>query len=113
MLDFFRIDVASRTFLILHFSFRKLGHITEYAILSCLIYISLHGGRQLAWHTRTAIWCVLAAGLYSLTDEFHQLFVPGRTGSLMDCGIDAAGASLGMLVIYGTERFFPGEKQEA
>jgi len=46
---------------------------------------------------RRAAWCVLAAGLYSLTDEFHQIFVPGRHASLLDCGLDTLGASVAML----------------
>jgi hypothetical protein len=30
------------------------------------------------------ILCVLAAAAYSLTDEFHQLFVVGRNGTVAD-----------------------------
>ncbi len=43
---------------------------------------------------------VLIAGLYSLTDEFHQTMVPGRGPSLRDCGIDTFGAALGILALY-------------
>jgi VanZ family protein len=45
------------------------------------------------------------AGAYSLTDEFHQTFVPGRGPSLIDCGIDTTGAALGALVFYGRRLF--------
>ncbi len=47
----------------------------------------------------------IAAG-YSLTDELHQWFVPGRGASLLDCGIDTSGAGIGMLVIYLRHRLF-------
>src|SRR5205823_10555831 len=50
------------------------------------------------WRPRRALGCVLVAGAYSLADEFHQTFVPGRTPSLADCGIDTTGAALGALV---------------
>ena len=106
ILAFLHIALAPGTFLVLHFFFRKLAHLTEYAILSSLLYASLQKGGSLAWRPRTALGCVLIAGVYSLTDEFHQLFVPGRTASLIDCGIDTAGASLGMLVIYANDRLF-------
>lgn len=36
--------------------------------------------------------------LYAASDEFHQLFVPGRSGQLSDVCIDASGVLLGVLV---------------
>jgi VanZ family protein len=106
ILGFFHVTLAPATFQVVHFFFRKLAHLTEYAIFSSLLYASLQKGGPLAWRARTALGCVLIAGVYSLTDEFHQLFVPGRTGSLVDSGIDTAGASLGMLVVYANDRLF-------
>ena len=38
--------------------------------------------------------------LYAATDEFHQLFVEGRSGSLFDVGVDAAGALLGVAAAW-------------
>jgi VanZ family protein len=43
----------------------------------------------------------LAAAAYSLTDEFHQLFVPGRHASIADCAIDSTGAALAVLLALG------------
>ena len=34
------------------------------------------------------------AAVYSLTDEWHQTFVPSRTASLFDCGFDSVGAAI-------------------
>ena len=51
---------------------------------------------------RTALFVV---SLYALTDEFHQLFVPGRTFSLWDWGADIIGAAAGIwLCYYGKNR---------
>ena len=41
------------------------------------------------------IW--LLAILYAASDEFHQSFVPGRGPSVIDVGIDAIGAGLGLM----------------
>jgi hypothetical protein len=41
--------------------------------------------------------CFLVAVVFSLTDEYHQSFVPGRHASFADCGIDSIGAALGIL----------------
>ena len=42
-------------------------------------------------------WALTTA--YAATDELHQLFVPGRTGRIIDVGIDAAGALLGIALL--------------
>ena len=38
--------------------------------------------------------------IYSLTDEYHQLFINGRTGQFSDCLIDTLGAIIGMIILY-------------
>lgn len=37
---------------------------------------------------------------YALSDEFHQTFVPGREGKLVDTFIDMIGISIGTLISY-------------
>jgi len=96
--------VNPSTFAILHTLIRKLAHLTEYLVLSLLLYGSLRGNHLSKWHPRTALWCVVVAAAYSLTDEFHQMFVRGRGASLVDCGIDTAGAALGVLTILVRDR---------
>jgi VanZ family protein len=98
------IHVSAATFATLHFLLRKLAHLVEYAIFSLFLYYSFAGNQPPAWRLRRAFWAVLAAGLYSLTDEYHQYFVPGRSASLLDCGIDTLGAIAGMVVLYGHDR---------
>ena len=41
----------------------------------------------------------MIAVLYACTDEYHQLFVPGRSGQLRYVMIDAVGAAVGALFI--------------
>ena len=56
------------------------------------------------WRPRQASWCVVVASAYSLTDELHQVFSPGRHASLIDCGIDTTGAAIAMVLVYGCSR---------
>ena len=96
-----QIHISPGTLDSLNFLVRKLAHFTEYAIFAQLLYVSLLGVvDELEWRPRTAFWSAVIAGAYSLTDEFHQLFVPNRTASLVDCAIDTTGAILGLLVVY-------------
>lgn len=99
-LDFLHIRVTPQTFEGLHFLLRKSAHISEYAIFAVLIYHSLEARHPRGWRAKPALRAVLAAGVYALTDEYHQSFVPGRTASLSDCGIDTCGAALGVLLVY-------------
>ncbi len=104
-LSFLHLSVSPGTFDLLHFLVRKLAHLTEYAIFSQLLYASFLGTDEFEWRPGTALWSILIAAAYSLSDEFHQLFEPGRTGSIIDSGIDTVGAVLGMLAIYAATRF--------
>ena len=37
--------------------------------------------------------------LFAISDEFHQSFVPGRTASFMDIGLDLIGIFCGLAVL--------------
>ena len=67
----------------------KVAHVIEYAILAWLIQRA-RGDRRAWWQS----WLIAVA--YAATDEFHQLFVPGRGSRITDVMIDAAGAAIGL-----------------
>ena len=75
---------------------RKAAHMTEYGILSVLLYIWI-GQWPMSFLRRwgTAFG---AATFYAATDEIHQLFVAGRSGRFTDVCIDGLGAGLGIFV---------------
>ena len=76
---------------------RKIAHGTEYFVLGILCAATL-----LSWvkKSRKLLLCsgFLIAVLYSVTDEIHQIFVPGRACMFTDILIDSAGALAGVLV---------------
>jgi VanZ family protein len=101
--EFFRItgiQVSQESFHTIHFFLRKLAHLTEYGIYALLLYGSFGAGRDFRWSWRRAVICTLIAAGYSLTDELHQWFVPGRGGSIHDSALDASGALLAMAGLY-------------
>jgi VanZ family protein len=81
---------------------QKLGHATEYAILAFLVHRALRRGHQFT-PRNAALLAALIAGAYGISDEFHQLFVPGRYCMVSDMAIDAAGGVLAMIALYAYE----------
>jgi VanZ family protein len=105
VLGLLRLSVSAPTFEMLHLCVRKLAHLTEYGVFSLLIYAASIETRDFEWRPRLVLRSIAIAGLYSLTDEYHQSFVPGRTPSLVDCGIDTVGASLATTIVLGWDRW--------
>lgn len=77
---------------------RKTAHATEYAVLAVFWYQALPGIRDRRKYRFRASLLICAA--YAATDEFHQLFVPGRAGRVTDVLIDSAGAAAGLLIVF-------------
>ena len=67
---------------------RKTAHMAEYTVLGFFL-----GG---SFHEPFTAWGLGA--LYAVTDELHQIFVPGRSGQISDVAIDSIGVFLGIMV---------------
>lgn len=80
---------------------RKLIHFAEYALLCFLWWRAL---ASVTSPRRAALWAFVIASGYAVTDEFHQTFVEGRHGSVLDWLIDSAGAALVALRLATRER---------
>lgn len=72
---------------------KKGGHAIGYALLGLSYFYALPSRLSIPYR---AVMALLMALLFSLSDEFHQSFVEGRTSSLRDVLIDAGGASLAL-----------------
>ena len=84
-----KIDIS-----IFSFSIRKLAHFTEYLILGILTLNLLNLETKL--NKKKIMIGILFCIMYACTDEFHQLFVSGRVGSILDILIDSCGSSFGI-----------------
>ena len=78
------------------FIIRKCAHVSEFFILSILVInlVSKYNVKHI--YFISFIVCVL----YASSDEFHQLFVPGRSGLVTDVLIDLIGVVLGLLLVF-------------
>ncbi len=89
-------------FLIFHHYLRKTGHVVGYGMLSLLL---LRGWRAtLGWvHTlllRAALLSWLGTAIVAALDEWHQSYIPSRTGTIWDVVLDTVAGVAFLVVAY-------------
>ena len=73
---------------------RKTAHVFVFSLLG---FCAFNAIGQLTENTRNVFWISLCfCSFYAATDEFHQIFVPGRACMWQDWLIDTAGVLLGV-----------------
>lgn len=93
-------DIGAEAVLAAHAVIRKLAHLVEYAIFAVLLARALRSGTGPTMRSPTAAAIGMAAVL-ALLDEGNQSLSTARTGALLDCVIDVAGATVGALLVRG------------
>ena len=73
----------------------KVLHVAAYAILGALFFRALSTGHLNSNLKAAVILSILFSGLYGLSDEIHQSFVPGRSAEVADALADFTGGILG------------------
>ena len=74
---------------------RKSAHASIYAVLGVLSLLTFISYGRLKRAARVGISAAVCL-LYAASDEFHQLFVAGRSCELKDVMIDFSGAAVGI-----------------
>lgn len=104
----------------LHFEFitediiRKLAHVFEFAVLAVIAFFAVNTTNKISpkvaysesrmkliksdneMFILIALWI---STLYAILDEYHQLFIDGRHGSIADVGFDLMGIVPSLLII--------------
>jgi VanZ family protein len=78
----------------------KPTHSIAYTMLGVLFGRALAGGLGVRINISTALLGIVLTIAYGVTDEFHQMFVPGRYADTKDLAADAIGAVLGAIVCW-------------
>ena len=83
------------------FLVRKAAHFFVYTVLGILLYWDFIPS---CGSVRKKVGWVWAAGTaYAVSDEIHQLFVPGRSGQVRDVLLDSVGVAAGILLSWAME----------
>jgi VanZ family protein len=71
------------------FLFFKSLHLIEYAILFIFVQFAIKKNSL----------SMAISYFYAITDEFHQSFIPGRSGQFSDTLIDLIGILIGLIIL--------------
>ena len=97
---------------IIHVLIRKTAHFTLFFLLSVSVSNSLFQLfriEKLKLFLFTTAFCLF----YAITDEIHQMFVPGRAAMVMDVVIDLAGSILGAGVFFAIRYLYKRRSEDA
>lgn len=76
---------------------RKVGHVLAYAVLTFLIVYASEATPRLK--KRALLWGALGSLLVAVADEYVQMGLEHRSGTLRDVVIDAVGIGLALLAM--------------
>ena len=77
----------------LNYIIRKLAHITEYLILGMLSINMIKN------YHKPNYYAIIICSIYAISDEIHQLYVPGRNCQIKDIIIDIIGSLIGIYLL--------------
>lgn len=97
LFNFLGLDLNSTFGALTDFIIRKAAHFSEYFILYCLFLNVIKDKKSFS---RALVYSLCGVFLYACTDEFHQLFVQGRSGRFGDVLIDTMGGLTALLFNY-------------
>ena len=96
----------------INYALRKIGHFCVYGALSVLLFVAWRETLRARWRQAWLMWsprllslALVGTVLVASADEFHQSFIPGRTGVARDVVLDSLGAictqMILLLLLYG------------
>lgn len=77
-----------------HEAFREFAHFCEFAALGFF----MAGSFKFTWDKLKFCLPLIPCALYAVSDEIHQIFVPGRAFEIFDIFVDSCGSLTGILV---------------
>ncbi len=86
---------------------RKTAHFVIYAALGFFVFLTSGHKRMFC---RETLWVLLFCGLYAVSDEIHQYFVPGRACMIRDMLLDTCGSITGITASFLLVKLFHRKK---
>jgi VanZ family protein len=90
-----------------HHYLRKTGHFVGYGLVAfAFLHAWLHTldrrapGSLFSWRLQSTLLAIVSTTIVASCDEYHQTFIPSRTGSPLDVLLDTAGACALCLLVW-------------
>lgn len=100
-----------------HFLIRKTGHVIGYAVLSILLFRAWRATVAVKNNPRWSIvWARIALAMTALVgslDEWHQTFLPSRTGTIHDVVLDTTAGVAAQILLFLWLRSEKSDRPEA
>jgi VanZ family protein len=100
----FLMGLDPAAFEVVHHYIRKCGHFVGYFTLSFFLFRAWRATLRLPWAPRWAMrWATIAffmSALVASLDEWHQTFIPSRTGAISDVMLDSFAALTAQVLIF-------------
>ena len=99
----FLFNMDPEKFAFWHGLFRKTGHVVGYFILSVLLFRSWRATfprLSTRWCIEWATVALLSTSLVAMLDEWHQSYMPSRTGTVRDVILDTVAALLAQIALF-------------
>ena len=107
----FLIGLDPSRFEVWHFFIRKGGHVFGYGLLSILLFRAwretLPALEHPKWTFRWANISVLGTALVGSLDEWHQSFLPSRTGTVHDVILDTCAGIAAQILVFLWMTYLP------
>jgi VanZ family protein len=103
----FLFEMGPAQFAVWHALLRKTGHFVGYFTLSVLLFRSWRASfprLSTRWCSQWATLALLCTSLVATLDEWHQTFLPSRTGTFRDVILDSTAGFTAQIAIYGILR---------
>ena len=86
-------EISEASLAYVHFLVRKAAHFAEYAVLALLAARAFRTSGREALRRRWWLAAFAVVACVALADEYHQSFLPSRTGTIYDSLLDMAGGA--------------------
>ena len=90
---------------------RALAHFSEFSLLGAVLFVFLSTFSGVLYNRRS-LFTFLFGLIYAVSDELHQLFVPGRACQILDVAVDIFGVFTAIILCLMLSRIWRRKRDE-